>query len=84
MSDDLTLVQRCAEKIRQVDTADWSRVKTYPELADVLVPIIEEEVREAVINDLRRFLPEWNYPDYVVAAICLELRSRGESHDNGS
>ena len=32
-------------------------------------------IRE-VIDALKTFLPEWNYPDYVVAAICLEIKRR--------
>lgn len=29
-----------------------------------------------VVTELRGFLPEWNYPDYAIAAICLELKER--------
>lgn len=31
---------------------------------------------ERVLSELRKFLPEWDYPAYAVSAICLEIKER--------
>lgn len=62
---------------RDIDSDDCRRCVDSPwESDEEDAAHLAEVVTEFVLDELKAFLPEWNYPDYVVGAIRLEMRAR--------